>query len=118
MRRERGMGGREMRRERGRRRQTDEKGKRQGRQRDEQGKRRRRCENSTYGSGFSASPSIAHLHPSPSCWAMPWVVLVVRLLYFSLLISTYVVEVLITAVWLICFLLEWSLKIGWTYLEI
>ena len=111
MRRERGRGGREMRRERGRRRQTDEKGKRQGRQRDEQGKRRRRCENSTYGSGFSASPSIEHLHPSPSCWAMPWVVLVVRLLF-------YVVQVLITAVWLICFLMEWSLKIGWTYLEI
>ena len=42
---------------------------------------------------------------------MPWVVLVVRLLF-------YVVQVLITAVWLICFLLEWSLKIGWTYLEI
>ena len=96
-----------MRRERGRMRQRDEKGK-----------RRRRCENGTYGSGFSASPSIERLHPSPSCWAMPWVVLVVRLLYFSLMISTYVVEVLIAAVWLICFLVEWFLKIGWTYFEI
>ena len=49
---------------------------------------------------------------------MPWVVLVVELLYFSHMIFSLVVEVLIAAVWLICFLVEWFLKIGWTYFEI
>ena len=51
-------------------------------------------------------------------WAMPWVALVVELLYFSHMIFSLVVEVLVAAVWLICFLVEWFLKIGWTYLEI
>ena len=49
---------------------------------------------------------------------MPWVVFVVELLHFSQMIFSLVVEVLIAAVWLICFLVEWFLKIGWTYFEV
>ena len=50
--------------------------------------------------------------PPLPCCAMPWVVLVVELFHF-------VSSVLIAAVWLlICFLVEWFLKIGWTYFEI
>ena len=55
-------------------------------------------------------PLNASTPPLPCC-AMPWVVLVVELFHFLLL-------VLMTAVWLICFLVEWFLEIGWTYFEI
>ena len=57
------------------------------------------------------------LSPSLLCWAMPWVVLVVELLLLSIKIFSFVVEVLLSAVWLICCLCEWLLKCGWSYLD-
>ena len=62
-------------------------------------------------------PLNASTSPLP-CLAMPWVVLVVKLVYVSHMIFSLAVEVLVAAVWLICFLVEWFLKIGWTYFEI
>ena len=62
-------------------------------------------------------PLNASTPPLP-CLAMPWVVLVVELLYVSHMIFSLAVEVLVAAVWLICFLVEWFLKIGWTHFEI
>lgn len=75
------------------------------------------------GRGLMAQAS-AQVHPLNAstpplpCSAMPWVVLVVELLYVSHMIFSLVVEVLVGAVCLICFLVEWFLKIGWTYFEI
>ena len=73
------------------------------------------------GRGLLAQAS-AQVHPLNAstpplpCSAMLWVVLVI--LYFSHMIFSLVIEVLVAAVWLICFLVEWFLKIGWTYFEI
>ena len=55
--------------------------------------------------------------PSLLCWAMPWVELVVELLLLSIEIFAFVVQVLLSAVWLICCLFEWFLKFGWSYLD-